>query len=156
MAVRRARLGTKPAAPMALRGPLARSWPSIVATAAAAVLNVWLAWHAGGYFPQEHLGAGAVALAIVALVFVLRPPLHAWSAPALVAVAALAGYAVWTGVSLAWTSSPVTGLEDMQRDLCYVGLLGLGLVAAGSGRHARHLVRVVLAVGFVIVLGSGV
>jgi hypothetical protein len=42
----------------------------------------------------------------------------------------------------------------MQRDLLYVALFGLGLLAAGSGRHAALVGRVVLAV-IVGIVGAG-
>ena len=49
---------------------------------------------------------------------------------------------------------PDTALADLQRDLLYVALFGLGLLAAGSGRHAALVGRVVLAV-IVVIAGAG-
>jgi len=42
----------------------------------------------------------------------------------------------------------------MQLDILYVGLFGLGLLAVGSGRHARWVVRGVL-VAVVVIAGAG-
>ena len=50
------------------------------------------------------------------------------------------------GLSATWSPAPDTALADLQRDLLYVALFGLGLLAAGSGRHAALVGRVVLAV----------
>jgi O-antigen ligase len=74
---------------------------------------------------------------------------------ALPAFLALAAYAAWTGLSGSWSPEPASARLDMWRDVLYLALFGLALVAAGSGRCARATVRAVLAV-IVIVAGAGV
>lgn len=86
-----------------------------------------------------------MALGLVALLLVARPPHFPFSSHALVALGALAAYVAWTGVSRSWSPAPITALEDFDRGLVYVGLFALGLLAAGSGRFARALVWGVLA-----------
>jgi hypothetical protein len=135
-------------------GALRRGLPSAIAGAVACGLVLHLAWHAGGYFPDSHVAAGAVAFATLAVLLAVRPPYYALSTPALVALSALGGLTLWTALSSTWSSAPDTALEDFQRDLLYVGVLGLGLLAAGSGRYSRHLPWAVLAVGTAIV-GAG-
>jgi len=123
--------------------------PAVVsAAAAAAALGVvgGLAFDAGGYFPTAYLEGGAVALAALGVLLAVQLPRHALSAHALAGLGALALLAAWTGLSAAWSPAPDTALADMQRDLLYVALFGLGLLAAGSGRHAVLLGYVVLAV----------
>ena len=127
--------------------------PLVCGTTAVGLL-LWLAWRAGGYFPESFVLAGAVAFAVLALVLVALPPRHPVSDPALVALSALRGLALWTGLSSRWSSVPDTALEDFARSLTYVGLFGLGLLAAGSGRTSRHVVWSMLAV-IVIVVGAG-
>jgi hypothetical protein len=133
------------------RGPAATS-----AVAAAAALGVvgGLAFHAGGYFPTSYLEGGAVALAVLGVLLAVHLPRFALSTHALLGLGALALLAAWTGLSASWSPAPDTALADLQRDLLYVALFGLGLIAAGSGRHAALVGRVVLAV-IVIVVGAG-
>jgi hypothetical protein len=130
------------------RGPAAVS-----AAAAAAALGVvgGLAFDAGGYFPTAYLEGGAVALAVLGVLVAVQLPRYALSAHALAGLGSLALLAAWTGLSAAWSPAPDGALADLQRDLLYVALFGLGLLAAGSGRHAVLVGRVVLAVIVVIV-----
>src|SRR4051794_1070 len=130
------------------RGPAAVS-----AAAAAAALGVvgGLAFDAGGYFPTAYLEGGAIALAALGVLLALHLPRHALSTHALAGLGTLSLMAAWTGLSAAWSPAPDTALADLQRDLLYVALFGLGLLAAGSGRHAVLLGRVVLAVIVAIV-----
>lgn len=133
------------------RGPAAVS-----ATAAAAALGVvgGLAFDAGGYFPTAYLEGGAIALAALGVLLALHLPRYALSTHALAGLGTLSLLAAWTGLSAAWSPAPDTALADLQRDLLYVALFGLGLLAAGSGRHAALLGRVVLAV-IVVIAGAG-
>jgi hypothetical protein len=133
------------------RGPAAVS-----ATAAAAALAVvgGLAFDAGGYFPTSYLAGGAVALAALGVLLAVHLPRYALSTHALAGLGTLSLLAAWTGLSAAWSPAPDTALADLQRDLLYVGLFGLGLLAAGSGRHAALVGRVVLAV-IVVIAGAG-
>lgn len=126
----------------------------MAAGALLAVLLVGLAYRAGGYFPESHLQAGAVAFAGLALLLVVRPPTYALSTPALVALAALCGLTIWTGLSARWSSAPDAAVEDFQRNLCYLGLFGLALVAAGSGRYSRALPWLGLAVATAVIGGG--
>ena len=125
--------------------------PSLAAGGTAVALLVYLAWEAGGYFAPSHLTAGAVAFAVAGVLLLVRPPHYALSTPALVAIGSLSALAVWTGLSSHWSSAPDIALEDMQRALVYVGLFGLGLLAAGSGRYARAVVWGALGVIVVVV-----
>ena len=104
-----------------------------------------MAWQAGGYFPSSHLRAGAVALAATGALLLLGPAPRAPTARGLAALAALAALALWSGLSASWSPAPVVAAEDFQRTLVYVGLFGLGLLAAESRRVARVLPWAVLA-----------
>ena len=113
-----------------------------------------LAWRQGGYFPDTFMTAGAVVFGVLTFVLVVRPPYWRVSTGALTAIAALAGLAVWTAISSRWSSAPDVALEDFARTLLYVGMLGLGLMAAGSGRYSRSVVWGVVVLVAVIV-GAG-
>ena len=131
-----------------------RAVPALAAGTTGLGLLIFLAWNAGGYFPAAQLTAGTVAFTVLAVLFVAGGPRRAPSASALAAIAALIGLGLWTGLSSRWSSSPDAALEDMHRVLLYVTLLGLGLVAVGSGRYSRHLVWAVLGV-ISVVCGAG-
>lgn len=123
----------------------------MVAGVTAIVLLLAMAFDQGGYFPATHLTAGAVALGVLGALLLLRPPHYTVTTQALLAGAALAGLAAWTGLSAYWSPAPAVAVEDAQRALAYAGILGLGLIAAGSGRHSRHLAWMVLGVVAVVV-----
>lgn len=124
------------------------------AGALALVLLSTMAWTTGGYFPAGHLPAGAVAFAALAVYAVARPPRWAPSNLALWGLAALAGMTAWAGLSSRWSEAPHVALEDMQRNFVYLGLLGLGIVAAGRGRFCRHLLWGAFAL-IVVIAGAG-
>lgn len=130
------------------------SWPSAAAGAVALGSLVWLAWQAGGYFAPDYLIVGAVVFAAGGAILLVHVPRYRLSTEALVGFSALAGYSAWTGLSSGWSPYPDGALEAMQRDMVHVGIFGLGLLAVGSGRHARHLVWAVLAT-ICIVAGAG-
>jgi O-Antigen ligase len=143
-----------PSAPRDRDRALARSWPSLAAGAVAVVLLARLAWDAGGYFPSAFVAAGALAFAALGALLLAHLPHYRFSTHALTGFGTLGLLAAWTGASALWSPAPDAALEDLQRDLLYVALFGLGLLAAGSGRHARVLVWAMLA--FVVaVAGAG-
>ena len=142
------------AATRARERPLARSWPSLAAGAAALVVLARLAWDAGGYFPSAYVAGGAVAFAALGALLLAHLPHYRFSTHALLGAGALGLLAAWTGLSATWSPAPDAALSALQRDLLYVALFGLGLLAAGSGRHARLLVWTMLAF-IVAVAGAG-
>lgn len=137
------------------REGLGRTLASVLAGTIAVLLLLWLAWNAGGYFPASFLTTGTVAFAALAVVLIVRPPHYVLSTPALIGLASLIGLVLWTALSGRWSPSPGLALDLVQRDLSYMGLFGLGLIAAGSGRFARQLVLAVLVV-VALVIGAGV
>jgi len=131
-----------------------RGWPSLVAGLCACGVLVKLGFDAGGYFPADSLPAAAFCFLVLGVVLALRRPQFTLSTTALVALTALVGLALWTGVSSMWSLSPDSGFEDFQRTLLYVALFGLALVAAASGRYSRMLLWGALTV-CAIVAGAG-
>lgn len=115
---------------------------------------LWLAFQAGGYFPTGYLPAGAALWGACAVVLAIRPPAYRVGTHALLGLGALAGLAAWTGLSTAWSLDAPSGLEEAQRTLVYVGLFGLGILAAGSGRLAAAVVWLLGAVALTVVLAG--
>ena len=134
-------------------GTLTCAWPALLAIAVIVFVLLRLAFDQGGYVPAAYTSAGAIAFISLA-VLVLRPSQERFSTHALIAVASLAAFACWTGLSRMWSVVPDVPVLDMQRAMLYLALFGLGLLAADSGRNARLLVWSVLGV-IVVIIGSG-
>lgn len=113
-----------------------------------------MAWDAGGYFPASYLRAGTIALVTCAVLLLATRPRYALSGEALVALSSLGALALWTGLSSTWSPAPSAALDAMQRDIAYLGILGLALLAGGSGRYARQLIWLALTV-VTVVCGAG-
>jgi hypothetical protein len=136
------------------RSAVTRALPSALCGAAAVAILVWLAWRTGGYFPAEHLLAGGIAFAVAGVLLVLRRPHYLVASEALLALGALAAFAGWIGLSRVWSENPITAMEDFDRALAYVGIFGLGLLAAGSGRLARILLWALFAAIVAVAVGA--
>ncbi len=130
------------------------SWAPLLALAVLAVVLVRLAFDVGGYFPPSYLEAGAICFAGLGVLLLVHLPRHRFSSHALLALGALAALAAWTALSAAWSPQPDEALLDFQRSAVYVGVLGLALMAAGSGRPGARLLWTALAV-CVVVVGAG-
>ena len=133
---------------------LTHGWPALPAAGVLVYLLLRLAFDQGGYFPAAFTPAAAIAFVALAL-FVIVPPRRRIRTPALVALAALAAFACWTGLSRAWSVVPDIPLLDMRRAMLYVALFALGLLAADSARRAGLVVWGVLGV-VTVVVGVGV
>jgi len=96
---------------------------SRIATAlTAAVVTSLLSFESGGYFPSEWgLQIGFFALA--ALLVVIAADAVAITRRAVAAVVALAGFAAWSLVSIAWSSGPDAPVQAAERDLIYIAAL---------------------------------
>src|SRR5687768_15206560 len=99
---------------------------------------VYLAFHAGGFFP----GQPAVVAVFLALVLVMRTtlaesPLGGLGRTLGLAVGALSLFALWALVSGQWSGSPARSLIEFTRALSYV----LALLVFGSLATSHHRLR---------------
>jgi hypothetical protein len=126
----------------------------VPATAALLVGPTVLAFYAGGYFDGPRAVAAAVAWALVLVLAVAGPMPFPASRAGRVAVAGLAGLAVWSAVSVAWAPLEGPAVDSVQRLLLYTGAL---LAAVALLRHtgAARAAEPVLALGTVAVIGYG-
>src|SRR4051795_301411 len=93
------------------------------------VVTAWLGFRAGGFFPgQVGLVATVLALLLVLRITVAQRPFEGWSPALALGSGALAGLAVWTLASSAWSDAPARALSEFDRTLLY----GLVLVLTGS------------------------
>ena len=110
-----------------------------------------LAFFSGGYFDEARLWAAAAAWVLVAVAAVSPGVrLDPGSPPARLALAALAGLTVWTGLSLLW--APVAGpaVDGLQRALLYLGALAAAVPLLRAARAARAVEPALLAGCFVV------
>jgi len=129
-------------------------WPTYTAVTALSIALLVLAFNAGGYFPADADLVACGVYLVLGVILALHRPTWALSPLATGALLALGGLTAWTGLSLAWSPAPDPGTEDFQRLLLYLGLFGLALVAARSGRHSRLLLWTALGLCTVIA-GAG-
>ncbi|MDX6690400.1 MAG: hypothetical protein QOG15_1857 [Solirubrobacteraceae bacterium] len=139
---------------MARIAAIERAWPALAAGASLMAILGLLGFNDGGYFPPSFIAAGAAAFITLAVVVVGVASRTTMSSNALAGLGLLAAFALWSGVSAAWSTVADVPVLDMQRSMLYVGLFGLALVAADSPRHARLLVWGMLGVT-VLIVGAG-
>ncbi len=126
----------------------------LVSTATLLLGPTVLAFFAGGYFDGPRAAAAAIAWAMVLLLCLAGPlPLPA-SRSGRVALAALAGLAIWSAISLSWAPLIGPALDSVGRLLLYIAVL---LVAVATLRDPRmtRAVEPLLALGALVVIGYG-
>ena len=113
-----------------------------------------LAFFAGGHFDGARVVAAGIAWAVVLILALAGPLPFPRSRAGRVAVAGLAGLAIWSAISIAW--APLTGpaADGVQLLLLYLGAL-LAAVGMLRDRHAARAVEPALALGALIVIGYG-
>lgn len=101
-----------------------------------ALLTVYFAFNAGGFFPgATGLVAAALAVALALRTTLAMRPFAAFGRPIGVAAAGLAAYAAWTLISVAWSHAPGRALFEFNRTLLY--LLAFAVCATLPFSRAR-------------------
>jgi O-antigen ligase len=129
--------------PGAGRGAAAR----LVAPAGLAVLTVWLAFNAGGFFADTTgLAAVAVGLSLVLWATLAPRPLQSVGPGLALLSAALTGLAVWTLLSGGWSGAPGRAVLEFNRALLYLLVaVAFGLAGPALGGTRRLLWAVAVA-----------
>jgi hypothetical protein len=142
--------GLSPAKPLDLSSAISRFAPAVVGYALPFAIVLTLALTNGGYDVGVRSEVGIACWWIV-LVGVVSGMLSArrierggW-----VIVGLLAGFALWTGLAIAWSESAERSWIELARVLAYLGILVLGLVLQGRQGLRRTLVSVAAAIGVV-------
>lgn len=104
---------------------------------------VLLGFSSGGFKPSTWGWAGLVCFAIAATAWLLKGRAELGSAAA-VFLGALACFTAWTALSLLWTTSITSTVNEVQRNLSYVSIVAAGVALAGV-RPGRSLAAGVTA-----------
>ena len=109
----------------------------------------YLAMEGGGYdiLVRNQVGIAIWWIAVVG-VLVGALPIRRPNRLVLVAFGLLAGFVLWTALSLFWTESQERSASELSRVLIYLGVFGLAILIRGT-RGTRHMVA---AVGTAIAL----
>ena len=114
-----------------------RRWIVLLPTAPLLALLVWWAQHDGGYAPRDWLpGALLLACVLAVAALALGPVARIPSRPALVAIAALAAYVVWSFLSITWAADPGRALQGSERSLLYLVAFTLTCLLPWTARTA--------------------
>jgi hypothetical protein len=118
-------------------------------------LTVVLGFRAGGFYAGvTGLAALVLALGLALRVLVAGRPFAGWSGGLALASGALALYAAWTLVSVAWSQAPARALVEFDRALLYVLVLILcGLTPTRPKDLSRLLIGVAAALCAICVAG---
>jgi O-antigen ligase len=120
-----------------------------------AVLTVWLAFNAGGFFAGEQaIVVLVLAVALAVGVLTAREPFAGLSVWAAVPAGALAALAGWALISSSWSDATGRALLEHQRPLAYALVLVLLAMTPVTEIRLRRLIRL-MAAAFVIVAVSG-
>jgi O-antigen ligase len=138
-------------------GPgVTRARAALVADAALpALLVVYCAFNAGGYFPDTPALVAAGLLVMLALRVVLTPaPFAGWGASALLGAGLLGLLAAWSIASQAWSHAPGRAVIEASRVAAYgLALLTVAAVPWTPGRLRRH-VRALAAAAAAVCLAA--
>src|SRR5207244_9920319 len=95
-------------------------------------------FNAGGYF-ADAVGVSCGALLVVAAlrVVVAERPLAGWNRSLSIAAGALAAYAAWSLVSIAWSHAPGRAILECDRVLAYLAALVVFGSVPWSARRQR-------------------
>jgi hypothetical protein len=115
---------------------------------------VFTAFRSGGYGVKTQLIVAVAAFVVLAVIACTAPWPPLPRGLALVALAALAGYAVWTGVSTVWARDLETAVHDTDRVGMYVGVFALALAVMREPRVRRRAPETLLAGVLVVSLYS--
>jgi UDP-GlcNAc:undecaprenyl-phosphate GlcNAc-1-phosphate transferase len=141
----------EPGPPERPGAPLLRTYPLEAGLVVIVAASCGLSPFFYGFYDLGTWGPIALGLLAVLLGLVIARP--AIPRPAgLVALASLAGLAVWSLVSRSWAGSPGNALTEANRWMLYATLLGILLLLLRDDRLARLLMGVTTA--FVLALGG--
>jgi hypothetical protein len=132
-------------------------WGGAATWLLAAFLVAYLALENGGYdpIPRDQVGV-AVWWAVLLGVAVEALPVPGRSRAGLAVLGLLAGFGVWTAISLGWTQSAERTADELARVATYLGVLVLGTCLVTRRRAGARQVLHGVAFGLGLVAALGV
>lgn len=131
-------------------------WGGAATGLLAAFLVVYLALENGGYdpIPRDQVGVAVWWLVLLA-VAVEALPVPGRTRASLAVLGLLAGFGVWTAISLGWTQSAERTADELARVATYLGVLVLGVCLVTRRRAgARQILHgVAFGLGLIAALG---
>lgn len=121
--------------------------------AGVASLIAWWAWKQGAYFGSVFY-PGAILLGLLLVTLAITAPFPGrLRGPALIALLAVVGLALWTALSALWSDRPAMAPQDAARVFVYAGLFagGIWLTLLLGRRMVASLAPVALAGMFIAV-----
>jgi hypothetical protein len=126
---------------------IATLWVAAVALLLAPAV---FAFNSGGYFYKPQDLAGIAVFALLGVVALAAPWPLVQRGPALAALAALVGLAVWSALSISWTRLLGAATDDTDRLALYAACFALALIALRE-RRIRAAVPELLLLGITVV-----
>jgi len=132
-------------------------WGGAATWLLAAFLVVYLALENGGYdpIPRDQIGVAVWWLLLLGI-GVQALPLPGRTRASLVALGLLAGFGVWTAISLGWTQSTERTADELARVATYLGVFALGICLATRRRAGARQVLNGVTCGLALVAALGV
>lgn len=130
------------------------SWDAVITWALGFGLVAFLGFEGGGFDPLVHDQVGIAIWWVLAIgVLVGALPRVGPSRLALLALGLLAGFVLWTALSLIWTESSERTGTDLARLLGYLGVFSLILCVRAPREPQRLVSAVGAAIAFLALLG---
>jgi O-Antigen ligase len=118
-------------------------------------LTVFLAWHAGGFFPGATATAALIALLLCAAVVAVYTGLRAGITWRIAAVGGGLGLlCVWVMLSALWSNAPGRALLEFDRALLYLAVVLAFAIPRYSARRLRWMVRAVAGALLIVCLAA--
>jgi O-antigen ligase len=101
-----------------------------------ALLTIYLSFNAGGFFPgATALATIALCLLLVLAIMLISRPFESFTPALLLPLSLLAGFAIWTLISAAWSGASGRALLEFDRALLYVLVFAFfGMLVPGKRR----------------------
>jgi len=118
-------------------------------------LFTWWAWKDGAYFGTVFYPGAVAVFVLLGLLLYVVPIRLRLSGPALLAVLALVGLAVWTLIALAWSPQRSVAIADSYKAFLYAAMFGVGIMTAALlGRRAHWALAPLAAAGAAVGVGT--
>jgi O-Antigen ligase len=120
-----------------------------VAVATLAIISsvlIWWALKQGAYFATVFMPGAVILYGLLIMLLVAAPFNGRIGPPARIALISIAALAAWTLLSIAWTDSHDSAVQDAEKAMLYGAMFALGLWSSGLAGRRRMLPLAAVAV----------